>query len=80
MASGVAIVTTNVGGISYLVEHDKTALLIEVNNPVAMAKQINRLLTDPNLCQKLVNNGLQEVQQYSWTEIRALWLGLYRSL
>lgn len=80
MASGVAIVTTDVGGISYLVEHNKTALLIEVNNPVSMAKQINRLLTDPTLCQKLVNNGLQEVQQYSWTEIRALWLGLYRSL
>ena len=80
MASGVAVVTTDVGGIPYLVEHNKTALFTEVNNPVAMAEQINRLLNEPELYQRLVNNGLQEVLQYAWTEIRALWLALYNSI
>ena len=80
MASGVAVVTTDVGGIPYIVENNKTALFTEVNNPEAMAKQINRLLNEPELYQALVNNGLQEVQQYTWTEIRVLWLALYKSL
>jgi glycosyltransferase involved in cell wall biosynthesis len=79
MASGVAVVTTDVGGIPYLVKNNKTALFTEVNNPESMAKQINRLLNEPELYQELVNNGLQEVQQYAWAEIRALWLGLYKS-
>ncbi len=78
MASGVAVVTTDVGGIPFLVEHNKTALFTEVNNPVAMVEQINRLLKEPELYQTLVNNGLQEVQQYSWTEIKTLWLALYK--
>ncbi len=80
MASGVAVVTTNVGGIPYLLENNKTALFIEVNNAEAIAKQINRLLDEPELYQALVNNGLQEVQQYTWTEIKPLWLALYKSL
>jgi len=42
-----------------------------------MVKQINRLLNEPELFQALIDNGLQEVQQYSWIEIRALWLELY---
>ena len=80
MASGVAVVTSNVGGIPYIVEDNKTALFCEVNNPEAMAKQITRLLNDPELYQTLVNNGLHEVQQYTWAEIRTRWLGLYQSL
>jgi len=79
MASGVAVVTTDVGGIPYIVEDNKTALFTEVNNAEAMAKQINRLLNEPELYRALVNNGLQEVRQYSWTEIRTLWLALYKS-
>ncbi|MGZ8224737.1 MAG: glycosyltransferase family 4 protein [Methylobacter sp.] len=79
MASGIAVVTTDVGGIPYIVKNNKTALFTEVNNPGLMAKQINRLLGEPELYQELVNNGLQDVQQYAWTEIRALWLGLYES-
>ena len=80
MASGVAVVTTDVGGIPYIVENNKTALFTEVNNPESMVKQINRLLNEPELYRTLVNNGLQEVQQYTWTEIKVLWLALYKSL
>jgi len=80
MASGVAVVTTNVGGIPYIVGNNKTALFTEVNNPEAMAKQVKRLLDEPELYRSLVNNGLQEVQKYTWKEISALWLTLYKSL
>ncbi|WP_246247060.1 glycosyltransferase family 4 protein [Candidatus Methylobacter favarea] len=79
LASGVAVVTTDVGGIPYIVKNNNTALFAEANNPELMAKQINRLLNEPELYQELVNNGLQDVQQYAWTEIRALWLGLYEA-
>lgn len=80
MASGVPIITTNVGGIPYIVENNKTALFTEVNNPELMAAQIKRLLNDHHLYMELVENGLQEVQQYTWTNVKRLWLGLYVSL
>jgi len=80
MASGVPIITTDVGGIPYMVENNKTALFTEVNNPELMAAQIKRLLNDYPLYMELVENGLQEVQQYTWTNVKKLWLGLYASV
>jgi len=80
MASGVAIITTNVGGIPYIVEDEKTALLIDVNNAKLMADKIILLLNDKSLYVNLVTNGLVEVQQYSWEHIKKQWLALYQSL
>ncbi len=47
LASGVPVVTTNVGGVPYLVEHEKTALLVPPQNPEAMAEAVLLLLNDP---------------------------------
>ena len=46
LASGVPVVSTNVGGIPYLVEHEKTAMLVPARNPEAMANAILSLLND----------------------------------
>ncbi|SHE23685.1 glycosyltransferase family 4 protein [methanotrophic endosymbiont of Bathymodiolus puteoserpentis (Logatchev)] len=80
MASGVAIVTTNVGGIPYIVEDNKTALFVEVNNAELMAEKIIELLHDKQLYTRLVSNGITEVQQYSWTHIKIQWMNLYQLL
>jgi len=81
MASGVPIVTTNVGGIPYLVEHDKTALLVAPQNPEAMAEAALRVLADPDLAKGLRGAGLLVAQQYAWERVRSQWMGVYsRSL
>lgn len=80
LASGVAVVTTNVGGIPYIVEDNKTALFTPVNDPAEMAKQVQHLLNDSNLYQSLINNGLIEAQKYTWAKVGNSWLNLYRSL
>ncbi|MCF7970311.1 MAG: glycosyltransferase family 4 protein [Methylococcaceae bacterium] len=80
MASGVAIITTNVGGIPYIVKDGKTALLVEVNNAQQMADKIMLLLDNKPLYLNLVTNGLTEVQQYAWEHVKKQWLALYQSL
>ena len=79
MASGVPVVTTDVGGIPYIVKDGETALMTKVNDAESMATQISRLLNDPLLCEALSSNGLQQVQQYTWAEVKCQWLALYRS-
>ncbi len=79
MACGVPVVTTEVGGIPYLVKHEETALLTEVNNPSAMVKQISRLLNEPELYRTLAENGVRDVQQYNWQGIKQSWLALYEA-
>ncbi|NOQ15579.1 MAG: glycosyltransferase [Methyloprofundus sp.] len=80
MASGVAIVSTNVGGIPYIVEHNQTALLVDVNNAEQMAVSIVSLINDKQLYSNLINNGSVEVQQYAWSHIKMQWVNLYRAL
>lgn len=80
LACGVPVVTTNVGGIPYIVEDEKNALMVEPGDAEGMARQVKRLLEDSTLYLNLVNNGLAEVTKYTWPEIRDKWMSLYRRL
>lgn len=66
LASGVPVVSTNVGGVPFIVEHEQTALLVPPKSPDAMADAILRLMDDSALSKKLVENGLAEVKKYTW--------------
>ncbi len=70
LASGVAVVSTDVGGVPYLVQHEKTALLVPPGDVDAMAKAVIRVLEDPELATRLVTSGLAEIQQYTWPNVR----------
>lgn len=80
LASGLPIITTNVGGIPYVVADEVTALFVDSGDVEGMADQIKRLIGDADLRSELINNGLKEVQRYSWAVVRDQWLGLYRRL
>ncbi len=80
LASGVPVISSNVGGVPYMVEHEKTALLIPVNDEKAMARQIIRLYKDNKLRKNLILSGLQDVAQYDWMNVKPLWLSAYRSV
>ena len=79
-ASGVPIVTTNAGGIPYILEHEKTGLMVEVNDHEQMAREALRLLEDENLVEKLTKNGREYVKNFSWKEVRGEWLKIYEDL
>ena len=69
LASGVPVVSTNVGGVPFVVEHELTALLVPPKSPDEMAKAILRLMHDSALSEKLVNNGLAEAGKYTWLQV-----------
>jgi glycosyltransferase involved in cell wall biosynthesis len=79
-ASGVPIVSTNVGGIPYIARDGETAMLVPPGDPRAMADAACRVLTDPAFANRLVEQGLREARRYAWSEIGGLWLALYRQL
>ena len=80
LACGIPVVSTDVGGVPYLVEHDRTALLVPPGAPQAMAAAMLRLIDEPGLAARLRQAGLDYVQQYAWPEVRPRLLEVYRDV
>ena len=77
MASGLPIVSTDAGGIPFLVEDGTTALLVHPGDPDAMAGAIRRVLEDRALAERLVAAGLAAVPAYTWDRVRPRLLDVY---
>jgi glycosyltransferase involved in cell wall biosynthesis len=79
MASGVPVVSTNVGGVPYLVKDGHTALLVPPKDPIAMAGATARLLSDNALRARLTANAMLDIERYSWQHVRKSLLAAYAS-
>jgi glycosyltransferase involved in cell wall biosynthesis len=79
-ASGVVVVTTNAGGIPYVVSHGRTGLLVEMNDHEAMAAAAVRLLVDEELAAKLIHAARAECARYRWDVVREHWLDFYNEV
>ncbi|GEM_PF-697088 len=63
MVAGRPIVATDVGGISEIIEHQNTGLLIKPARVDLLVQNICRLLQDPDLCQRLGARAMEVTQQ-----------------
>ncbi|WP_416448175.1 glycosyltransferase family 4 protein [Leeuwenhoekiella sp. A2] len=73
MALGLAVVSTNVGGIPYLLDHDKNALLVNDDDIVAFAKAIKAIINDPAQSQILTLNAGKKVENFDWQVVKTQW-------
>ncbi|MCI0696570.1 glycosyltransferase family 4 protein [candidate division KSB1 bacterium] len=77
MACGLCVVSTNVGGIPYLLTHERDALLVSPNDPEAMASAVRRILTEPGLAEQLSRNARKKVEQFDWSVILPQWEAMF---
>jgi glycosyltransferase involved in cell wall biosynthesis len=78
LACGVPVVSTRVGGVPFIVEDGRTALLVPPADAQAMAEAIVRALSDDALAQALAEAGMREVARYDWAQVRGQWMAVYR--
>ncbi|MBI1745197.1 MAG: glycosyltransferase family 4 protein [Acidobacteria bacterium] len=79
-ACGLPIVSSDAGGIPYLVEQGKTGLLVSVNDPRAMAEKILFLLNHPEYALELAENARSACRKYVWAAVYPQWLEVYEGL
>ncbi len=80
MALGLPVVSTNVGGIPYFLEHDKSGLLVEKGNATAMSDAILKLINDDKLVAHLRVNGRKLSEQFDWSNLKHKWEELFNTI
>jgi glycosyltransferase involved in cell wall biosynthesis len=65
MAAGKPVVATRAGGVPVVLQNDVNGLLVEKNDPPALAAALERLLSDEALCARLVDNAQSRVYDFS---------------
>lgn len=73
MSSGLCVISTNVGGLPFLLEDNFDALLVPPNDAGAMAVAVKRSLTEPGLAGRLSANARKKAEQYDWSVIIPQW-------
>lgn len=76
MALGMPIVSTDVGGMPFLLEHGKEALLSPSGDIQAMVGHIEMLLESSDLAQSISLNARKKAESFDWKKVEPLWLDL----
>jgi glycosyltransferase involved in cell wall biosynthesis len=76
-ACGLPVVTTDAGGIPYIVTDHETGLLVRRGDHEALAASILRLLADAELAAKLASQAHEECHKYEWSVVGGEWHKLY---
>ena len=80
LAAGLPVVTTDAGGIPYIVTHEETCLMIARNDHEAMAAGALRLLEDQEFAARIARNAREHCRRFSWPVVQQEWLKLYHEV
>ncbi|WP_282147601.1 glycosyltransferase family 4 protein [Algibacter lectus] len=76
MALGLPVVSTNVGGMPFLIENNKDGVLVASNDIEAFVSAIKVLISDVNKTQEMANRARQKVEGYAWNKVKQQWCNL----
>lgn len=74
MALGMPVVSTNVGGLPFLIEDNTDGLLVPPNDEIRFTEQIERLISDPALTSKISINARRKVEGFDWEVLKKNWI------
>ena len=71
MALGLYVVSTNAGGMPFLIEHSKDGLLVEKNDVIAMTNYINEIIERPPV--SMTYSARQKAESFSSENVMKKW-------
>jgi D-inositol-3-phosphate glycosyltransferase len=80
MACGVPVITTNVAGVSMLMDEQRDALITSANNPLLLAQKIEQLLFQPEVRKALRGELRENVENLTWETTADALIDIYNQL
>ena len=74
MALGLPVVSTNVGGMPFLIEKDVDGLLVESNSIDAFVNAIKTIINNPDRVIEMSYRARRKVEQFDWDVVKKQWL------
>ncbi len=68
-SAGLLVISSNVGGVPYMMENGKTGLLFESDNDEEMAEKMLWALSHQEESLRMIVNAKREVGKYSWERV-----------
>jgi len=76
---GLPVISTNVGGIPYIIEDGKTGHLVENGDFRDLAKCALQIMVKPQTTHKLISEALKESEKYKPREVYLDWAETYKN-
>jgi len=78
MALGIPVVTTNVGGIPFLLQHKQNAMLVQDDDSEAMKLATEELLNNAVLRENIIKNARSTVEDFDWEIVKHKWFDILK--
>ena len=80
MALGLPVISTNVGGMPYMIENNVNGILTENDNAEQMANAVCRIMTNKDLYNFLSKQSIQSGSTYFSSHVLSAWKELINNL
>lgn len=77
MNAGLLVISSNVGGVPYIVEDDRTGLLFESNDSLKLAEKMIWAVKNSQTANSITRQAYNEVNRYKWNNIKEKLYSVY---
>jgi glycosyltransferase involved in cell wall biosynthesis len=77
MAAGLPVVSTEVGGVPFLIQHGENGLLVPPRDAQAMARAVERLVSEPAMGRSIVTRAKERLEHFTWPSAGRAWLEVF---
>lgn len=78
MALGLPVISTNVGGIPFLIEDGKEGVLVEPNNVDQFVNAVKKLRNNEMKTNQMTLNARKKVESFDWEMVKEKWITILK--
>lgn len=76
MALGIPVISTNVGGMPFLIENEEDGILVNPNHSGEFVNAVKKLISDSEKIHKITLNARNRVENFDWEVVKKQWFSV----